>query len=156
MSCCSSPRKASRICLEDSLKNDQEEFHFRYAALRTLRFFWEFRTDVISKEKVIKAFSVAAEHTDIADFAIEDLRTWKAWNLTDKVLDLFGKESHSHSTIKRSIMRFALASPEKRAKAFVAEQQRRTNPLWVEETEDMLRIDTPAPKTEKTDPPKKR
>jgi hypothetical protein len=145
--------KEGFACLEEALTNDQEEFHFRYAALRTLRFFWEFRPDVLSKEKVIKAFSVAAEHTDIADFAIEDLRTWKAWNLTDKVLDLFGKESHSHSTIKRSIMRFALASPEKRAKAFVAEQQR-LNSEWVEEVREMLAIDTPAPKA-KTESPKK-
>jgi hypothetical protein len=133
--------------LQDTLKNDQEEFHFRYAALRTLRFFWQCRTDVIGKDKILQAVYTAAQDHELADFAIDDLRTWKAWNLTDKVLDLFGKDSHNHSVVKRAILRFALSSPEKRAKTFV-DEQRRKNKLWVEETEEMLRIDTPAePKT---------
>jgi hypothetical protein len=133
--------------LQNLLKNDMEEFHFRYAALRTLRFFWEFRSDVVSKDKIVDAVAKATDNDDLADFAIDDLRLWKAWKLTDRILDLFGKESHSHSVVKRAILRFALASPEQRAKDFVAAQRKR-DALWVSETEEMLRIDTPAPKVE--------
>ena len=48
-------------------------------------------------------------------------------------------------------LRFALCSPEPRAKKFVAEQ-RKLDKVWVEDTEEMLRIEEPAPKVEVKDP----
>ena len=130
------------------LKSDSEEFYVRYyAGLGTLKFYWDNRSDVLTKDKIIQGMGQAMELHDMADFAIDDLRTWKAWKLTDRILDLFGKESHNHPVVKRAILRFALASPEKRAKEFVDGQPKR-DALWVSETEEMLRIDAPAPKAE--------
>jgi hypothetical protein len=127
------------------LENDEEKFHIRYATLKTLRFYWNNRQDILDREKILDAMGVALQVPNLSDFAIDDLRSWKAWEMNDQVLDLFGKESHNSVVIRRAILRFAICSPKDRAKTFVAEQRKR-NPTWVEDTEEMLRFDTPAPK----------
>jgi hypothetical protein len=132
--------------IQKLLKNDTEEFAVRYyAGLGTLRFYWDNRPDVLDKDKILLSMGEAIELQDMADFAIDDLRVWKAWNLTDRVLDLYGKQSHDHPIVRRAILRFALSSPNPRAVAFVR-QQRQRDPTWVSDTEELLRIDTPAPK----------
>jgi hypothetical protein len=130
--------------LQKFLKNEKEDFYVRYAVLRTLRWYWENRHDVLSKEEVLKGMSMTIQLHDLADFAIDDLRLWKAWQMTDEVLDLFVKQSHSHPVVRRAILRFALCSPSARAKTFVVDQRKR-DPGWVTDTEEMLRFD-PAPK----------
>ncbi len=67
------------------------------------------------------------------------------------MIDLFGAENLDDRRVKRAILRFAISSPEARAKKFVAEQRKR-DPEWVADTEEMLRIEEPAPKV---DPKKK-
>jgi hypothetical protein len=133
--------------IQKLLKNEDEEFYVRYyAALGTLRFFWDNRPDVLSKEQILQGMTLAIQQYDLADFVIDDLRNWQAWKLTDPVLDLFTKQSHDHPVIRRAILRFALSSPSPRAATFVREQRQR-DPTWVSDTEELLRIDTPAPKT---------
>jgi hypothetical protein len=132
--------------LKGFLKNEKEDFFVRYAVLRTLRFFWDYRNDVLSKEEILKGMSMVIQLHDLADFAIDDLRNWQAWKMTDEVLDLFAKDSHNHPVVRRAILRFALCSPAPRAKAFVTEQRKR-DPAWVSDTEEMLRFD-PAPKVD--------
>jgi hypothetical protein len=130
--------------LQNYLKNEKEDFYLRHAVLRTLRFYWDNRHDVMTKEEVLKGMVMTMQLPDIADFAIDDLRNWQVWKMTDQVLDLFDKKTHSHPIVRKSILRFALCSPETRAKMFVAEQ-RKSNPVWVRETEELLQFE-PAPK----------
>jgi hypothetical protein len=133
------------------LKDEKEDFFVRYAVLRTLRFYWDNRNDILSKDEVIKGMAMVIQLHDLADFAIDDLRLWKCWQMTDQVLDLFDKKTHNHPVVRRAILRFALCCPNERAKTFVAEQRKR-DPAWVSDTEEMLRFD-PVPKTDL--PPKK-
>lgn len=130
--------------LQKYVSNPKEDFFVRYAVLRTLRFVWDYRTDLLSKDEVLKGMGKIIELHDLADFAIDDLRLWGAWQMTDQVLDLFNKPGHAHPVVKRSILRFALCSPSPRAKMFVADQRKR-DASWVSDTEEMLRFD-PAPK----------
>jgi len=131
--------------MQKLLKDENEEFYVRYAALGTLRFLWEFRDDVLNKEQILAGMTLVLDQHDLADFAIDDLRLWKAWNLTDRVLELFNKKSHDHTVIKRAVLRFALSSPSPKAVEFVRVQRQR-DPTWVSDTEEMLRIDMPAVK----------
>jgi len=145
--------------LEGTLKNESEEFLVRYACLTTLRFFWSTRPDVFKKKQLTEGVSLVLKHSDMADFAIEDLRKWHCWEMTPRVLELFGKESHNLPVVRRSIMRFALQSDKqgnnKEARAFVAEQ-RRLNAEWVDDTNALLQIDLEATPVEtKTIPAKK-
>lgn len=91
----------------------KKEFAERYAGLRTVRFFWENRTDVIGREKVLDAMKVLMAQADLADLPIEDLRKWKAWELTPTVLGYGAQESHNTIPIvQRSILKFALAAEQ--------------------------------------------
>jgi hypothetical protein len=146
------------------LKDDKKEFTQRYAALRTARFFHDFRPDVVPAADVKSAVALLLDESDIADLAIEDLRKWGCWDMTDKVLGLYDKKSHDVPIIRRSILRFALCArdqivdgsatqskPHPKAAAFVAEMRKKDKEM-VETAEELLRLETtpvtpPAPKT---------
>ena len=126
--------------LGDAGKN----FTRRYAALRTIRFFWQYRPDVLPPETLIAGLRLLLQQGDIADLAIEDLRKWKQWQLEDEVLALFGKESHNAPIVHRAILRYALTCPGKKSAAFIKEQRQR-NPDRVRDVEELLQFDQPAP-----------
>jgi hypothetical protein len=129
--------------VREVLKDSSKDFLLRYAALRTARFFWDYRTDVIVKNDIVSAVSALMEQNDIADLAIEDLRKWHRWEMLDKVLGFFGEKSHDVPIIKRSILRFALNCPGKdfpRAAEFVKAQQKRDGE-WVKDVEELLQLE---------------
>jgi hypothetical protein len=130
------------------LKDKSKDFMLRYASLRTIRFFWEYRPDVIQKKEMVAGVLPLLDQSDIADLAIEDLRKWGRWEVADRVLDLFDQKSHDIPIIKRSIMRFALSCPaqQARAAAFVA-KMKKEKPDWVQDIEELLKLETvpPAP-----------
>jgi hypothetical protein len=130
--------------VQNLLKDSKQDFLMRYAALRTVRFFWDQRPDLVSRNDLVQGMAAILDQPDMADFAIEDLRKWQRWEMTDRVLDLFTKDSHSVPVVRRAILRFALQSPNSRAKAFVEEQRRRDRE-WVNDTEELLRLESQPP-----------
>src|SRR5262249_9655647 len=127
--------------LKDMLKNDKQEFMFRYACLRTVRFLWDQRPDLMAQKEVVGGMALVLDQPDMADFGIEDLRRWHRWEMTDQVLGLFDLKTHSVPVVKRAVLRFALASPESKARDFV-ESQRKRDPDWVRDTEELLKLET--------------
>jgi|SRR5579871_5828986 len=123
------------------LKDPSKEFMLRYAALRAVRFFWDSRPDVINKEQLVGGVCELLGQSDIADLAIEDLRKWGRWEISDRILDLQNKKSHDIPIIRRSILRFALSCPDKKAMTFV-EQCRKRDPEMVKDTEELLKLET--------------
>jgi len=126
--------------LTNLLKDGNQEFLLRYAGLRTLRFFWDQRPDLIPQKGLVDGMSMILSQSDMADFAIEDLRKWHQWQLTDNILDLYGKKTHYVPVIKRAILRFALQSPQTSAATFVREQRKR-DADWVKDTEELLKLE---------------
>jgi hypothetical protein len=122
------------------LADPKLEFGLRYAALRTARFFYAKRPDVIDQKKAIEAVSLLIDDPNIADLAIDDLRKWKCWDRCDRVLGLAGKPTHSVAIIRRSILKYALDCPEPKAAAFVA-GLRKKDPELVNETEELLKLE---------------
>ena len=68
---------------------------------RTLRFFYDQRNDVLTKDQVVEGILLMMQHPDVADFVIENLRKWKRWEHTGRVLELFGKGEHDVPMIRR-------------------------------------------------------
>lgn len=136
-----------------ALKENSKDFMLRYAGLRTARFFWEYRSDVIDRKQVLNTICLLLDQSDIADLAIEDLRKWKATDVTDRVLALMNRPSHNIPIVKRSILRYALSFPDQpKAAAFVS-AMRQKDPDWVKDVEELLKLEgtgntttTPAPK----------
>ena len=127
--------------LKSVLNNPKEEFLMRYAVLRTMRFLWDQRPDLIDKEEIVLGASGLLIQGDMADFAIEDLRKWHRWEKTDAVLDLYGQKTHDIPVVKRAILRFALQSPSTRAKTWIAQQRQRDSD-WVKDEEELLKLET--------------
>jgi hypothetical protein len=144
--------------LTDLLKDPAKEFPVRYAGLKVLRFFWEFRPDVVSHEKVMEGMKLLLAHADIADLPIEDLRKWQCWSMSDVVLKYAGEPSHNTIPIvKRAILRFAIAAPKEQKKLKEhLEVARAADPERVKFLEETLRDETPKTTTAqdpKTTPP---
>jgi hypothetical protein len=130
------------------IKEPKEDFLVRYAALRCLRFFWEYRDDVIRKADVVEALKPLLDQPDIADLAIEDLRKWQQWDLATHIIGLFDKPTHDVSIIQRSIIKYALTAPaeNKTAAAFLARM--RADPKQAERVRDLeqlLELEKPRP-----------
>lgn len=129
--------------IRDILKDEKKEFMYRYAALRAVRFFWEWRPDVVSQKEQVDAISLLLDQGDIADLAIEDLRKWGRSEVLDKVLGLYGLKSHDVPIVKRSILRFALSFPDNpKAKAFV-DARRKADAEGVMDAEELLKLESP-------------
>jgi hypothetical protein len=131
--------------LTDTLKNSND-FNMRYAALRSCRFLFNERWDIIdknetkAKDKLVAGVALILAHKDMADFGIEDLRRWKRWELADTVLGLVDR--HKVGTVKRAVLRYALRCPTDNAKAFVKDQRQRDKE-WVADTEELLQLEDP-------------
>ncbi len=132
--------------------NAKKDFSERYAGLRTVRFFWESRPDVIAKTQVLDAMKVLMDQSDLADLPMEDLRKWKVWELTPVVLAYAGKESHNIIPIvTRAVLKFAIAAAtadpkNTQAVEFVA-QARQKDPRRVEFLESLLKDEQKPPAT---------
>jgi hypothetical protein len=122
-----------------ALKNRKEEFAFRYAALRAVRFLHDYRPDVVAKKELLDGVCELLKQEDIADLAIEDLRKWAAWDRADKVLGVVQTDAYKQSIIKRAILLYCLqCKGNDQAKALV-EAQRRADPEAVRELEEKLK-----------------
>lgn len=149
--------KAGWDYLTNLLGDSKQEFPVRYAGLKVLRFFYEFRPDVVPQKQVVEGMKVLVGQSDLADLPMEDLRKWGCWDQTDFVLSFADKPSHNGIPIvKRAILRFALAAPadHARAKAYV-EEVRKQDPERVKFVEQTLKDEQPKPATtqQATTPP---
>lgn len=118
----------------------KQDFSVQHAAVKVLRFFWDFRPDVIDREKVVAGAVLSMQNGDFADFAIEDLRKWGRWELTGQVLKTSQLETHKKEPmVKRAVLKFMLAAEkhDKAAAAYVA-TARADNPDKVKEYEEIL------------------
>ena len=125
------------------------DFQQRYPALKALRFFWEYRPDVLDRAKILAGMTGLMADPAIADMPVEVLRQWGVWELTDAVVGLKDKPDHMAVPItRRAVLRFALAAPAgyKAAQAFVA-AARSADPDRVKFVEQSLADEKPAAKT---------
>jgi hypothetical protein len=129
--------------IQGILKDGSKEFMLRYAALRAARFFWDSRPDVVGKKDVVDAVCLLLDQSDVADLAVEDLRKWRCWEVSDRVLALYGKESHAVPIVRRAILRYALTCPGPKAAEFI-NKVRKQDPEMVKDVEELLKLE-PAP-----------
>jgi len=138
------------------MQNTKEDFLIRYAALRSMRFFWEYRQDMLKRSDIVAAIQPLLDQADIVDLAVEDLRKWEQWDQATKVLGLFDKPSHDVSIIQRSIIKYALAAPpaNKECADFLARMRAdKKHAERVKDLEQLLELEKPRP-VQKPEPKK--
>lgn len=128
------------------LADPKKEFMLRYAALRAARFFWDSRPDVVTKKDLVEAAALLLDQSDIADLAVEDLRKWERWDMTDKVLGLRKSPAFEVPIIRRSVLRFALSSKGNDEAAKYVEEQRKKDAQAVSDAEELLKLEQTPPK----------
>ena len=101
------------------IRDPRPHFLDRYDGLRAARYFHASRPDELSVADRVKALSLALRHSDMADLAIDDLRKWRRWELTDQILALDGLEEFDVPLIRRTMLRYALQAPGEAAAEFV-------------------------------------
>jgi hypothetical protein len=135
--------------LKNVVQDKDKPFLFRYQGLQTMRFVWDSRLDLIAKnekaakDEIVLGVAGILKVPDMADFGIEDLRKWQRWEHCDQVLNMFGQKDFNTPIIRKAVLRYALQCPMPQAKAFVKAQQARDRE-WVEETRELLDLETPA------------
>ena len=129
----------------DILKDSKKEFLLRYAALRTVRFLWDSRPDLVSKKELTSGMGLLLEQSDIADLAVDDLRKRECWDMADHVLGLQKSKAFEIPIVRRSVLRFALSCKgDKAAVRYVAEQ-RKKDAQMVADIEELLKLEETPP-----------
>jgi hypothetical protein len=111
----------------------------RLAVIRTLRFYHAWKPTEFNKE-ILHCMAATIADGEIADFAIDDLRQWKTWDLTKLILAQYGKSTHDSPLARRGIIRYALCCPQPEAQQFVATVRQR-DPDLVRELEESLEFE---------------
>ncbi|MGL4420590.1 MAG: hypothetical protein ACRCZF_07990 [Gemmataceae bacterium] len=129
------------------LRDDKKDFAVRYAGLKVLRFFWEYRPDVIPQAEILKAMQIMVLQSDIADLPMEDLRKWEQWTCAEAILAAGKLESHSSIPIvRRAVLRFLLSVPKPDvAMTAYVDSARKADPDRVKSIEEMLRDEKKSP-----------
>jgi hypothetical protein len=130
--------KAGWAYLRDVAGQPAAKFMTRYSALRAARYFQTTHPGVVTAEQILGVVSATLKQDDIADIALDYLREWKNWKLTDEVLATYGKKGFEAAFLRRSIVRYALQCPDPKAAKFVAEL-RKQEPELVEKVEETIR-----------------
>jgi hypothetical protein len=137
------------------LRDTRHEFMFRYAALRAVRFLYEFRPDLVSRQNLVDGVCRLLTQDDIADLAIEDLRKWSCWDKTDRILAVCKTPAYKLPIVRRAILRYCLSCKgNARAAAYVAEK-RKEDAEAVKEAEELLKLEQETPPAPGTPPEKK-
>jgi hypothetical protein len=123
------------------LADNQQVFDVRFAVLRCAEFLRDERPDLIEAKELCAGIAVLLEEASMADLGIDFLCKAKCWDRTDQVLAVHNKNGDfDNRFVKRSILWFAMKSPNPRAAAFVSEQ-RKQNPESVRMLEEVLQLE---------------
>ncbi len=124
--------------IQKVLADEKLPLTLRLSVLRTIRFYQGAQPKE-SKDQVLQAMRTLLRQPDMADLAIEDLRGWKLWDLTPEILPLYQRKGYEAAILRRSIIRYALASPTtKETTAFLA-ARRKDSPEDVQEIAESLK-----------------
>jgi hypothetical protein len=121
------------------LREGKRTLPVRLAVIRTLRFYHGWKP-AETREAVLRALAAMVAQGELADLAVEEMRKWRMWDLTDAVLALYGRKGLDAPLQRRAIVRYALCCPLPRSRAFVEEVRKNDSEL-VSEIEEGLRSD---------------
>src|SRR5262249_7521851 len=117
------PREGWDMSL-DLLADAKRGFLERNAALGVLLFFHNWKPDE-NRTLLLRGMRLAVTAGGLAAIAVEELRRWKCWDLTDVVIAQFERRTHESVIVRSAIVRYALACPQPAAQRFVAEIRKR-------------------------------
>ena len=122
---------------------NSSDFAKRHAGLRTIRFLWDTHMGHIPQDELLATMEHFISQGDIADMAIDDLRKWKQWKSTDKILEQSKRDTHIGALVQRAVLRYMLSVPQDKypgAKEYV-DAVRKVNPEKIKDAQEILDLD---------------
>jgi len=95
---------------KSKLQDKQVAFSETYAAMQALRFLWTYGEGRISGERLKTSMRLLLDRPEVADLVIGDLTRWKDWSIQARLMELYGADEYNIPSIKRSIIRYMIAS----------------------------------------------
>ena len=105
---------------EKFLTNSESDFTSTMGAVSALRFHGT-EVEVVTRERVISAVRKLLDRPKMADLIISDLARWEDWGATDRLVKMFKESKKENRWLRVPIVAFLMASPEPRAKDYLAE-----------------------------------
>ena len=99
------------------LHDAKKPFEQRLSALQAVRFLQATR-GVEQRIPIMDCLAPLCADVDFADLVMDDLRRWAWWDHTEAIIAQY--KATSPRGLKRSILRYALSSPDRPCAAFVA------------------------------------
>lgn len=130
-------RKRGWHAIQSLLSEPKTHFDARYAAWRSIRFLRGWRGDVYRTE-TLACIEPMIRDGEMADFAVEELRRAKWWELTPAVVSAYDRPTHKAPIVRNALIRYALACPSPEARPLVA-RARRDDPDNVADQEKYLK-----------------
>jgi hypothetical protein len=135
--------RAGWAAIRENAKDSSVDFTIRCHALNAAAYFYSTRPGVISQKDVLEVIGLFLSQRGIADLAVDYLRRWKCWKLTDRVLAIATTKEFDNELLRCSVIQYALLCPDDKAKKFVVER-RKVDPAGVEDAELRLKLEMEA------------
>lgn len=133
------PKKGWEL-VHSIVSDGRKPLSLRIKATGTLRFLNAAKGKE-AKDDIVKAMRSLLVQGDLADLAIEDLRTFKLWDLTKDVLACHGKKGYDSPLMRRAILRYALSAPASAETKTFLDARRKDDPDTLKEVEEGLRLE---------------
>jgi hypothetical protein len=127
--------------IENVLVTETDSLDRRLSAIGSVRFFQATRPQE-SRKAILASYQKLLGLHDLADLAIDDLRRWQWWELSEDVFKLYDNPLYQAMIIKRGIIRYGLQCPNNDAKRFLSAVREKDLKL-VQDVEELLKAFEP-------------
>lgn len=142
------------------IKNKKSEYADTYAAIMALRFHGT-ETDIVSRDRILRAMRHMLDRPELADLVIPDLARWEDWSQVERLVKLFKDADEKTSWVRVPVINYLRQCPLPLAKQRIKELEK-VDPAAVKRANTFFpfgpaggtpgKTDTPAPKTSSFSP----
>jgi hypothetical protein len=110
--------------IETTFLVDQEvDYVDTLAAVSALRFHGT-ESDVISKQRIVKAIRQLLDRPKMADMIIPDLARWEDWSVMERLVEMFKNADPESNWLRVPVITYLRACPKPEAKKYIEELQK--------------------------------
>jgi hypothetical protein len=104
--------KGMTLLEKEKIGDRSEDFSEHVACAQMLRFLWTYEKTLFPPDRLRKSMRLLVENPKIADLVIPDLARWEDWELTSRLIALYGTEGYDVPFVQRKFIHFMWAAQE--------------------------------------------
>ena len=85
-----------------------------YAAMKALRFLYQYASDRVDREQVKASMRLMLDRSAMTELVIIDLTRWKDWSLSGQLMKMYSQPEHDNRQTRRAILRHLLLFREQK------------------------------------------